>query len=221
MEGKQIFTSIPEAIKLIESVGKDHKNEKQGWKFRSIDDVYNAVNKAVKEVGITICPNYEIVTDSTNEITNSYGKKAMQNNVILKANYKLYAKDGSFIEVTTFGKKLDYGDKGFNAAMSTAYKYMMFQVFCIPTEEESKVDPDNDAPTIEKPDKKPETPPKKKPDHSAVTVEKAFKKTCDLAKLKNLTKEFLEKNSQAMFNKPLNELSVMELVKIANMIKSM
>jgi len=155
MEGKQIFTAIPEAIKLIESVGKDHKNEKQGWKFRSIDDVYNAVNKAVKEVGITICPNYEIVTDKTEEVTNSYGKKSMQNEIVLKANYKIYAKDGSYIEVVTFGKKLDYGDKGFNAAMSTAYKYMMFQVFCIPTEEESKNDPDNETPESLPPNKKP------------------------------------------------------------------
>jgi hypothetical protein len=39
---------------------------------------------------------------------------------------------------------MDSGDKATNKAMSIAFKYACFQVFCIPTEE--MIDPDKDTP---------------------------------------------------------------------------
>ena len=39
---------------------------------------------------------------------------------------------------------MDSGDKSFNKAMSAAYKYALFQVFCVPTEE--MVDSEVDSP---------------------------------------------------------------------------
>ena len=72
----------------------------------------------------------------------------MQNTrtVILKGNYKITAEDGSYEEVTTFGEAIDFGDKAFNKAMSQALKYCLFQVFCIPTEEEK--DTEHKSPEI-------------------------------------------------------------------------
>ena len=42
------------------------------------------------------------------------------------------------------GEGMDSGDKSSNKAMSVAFKYACFQVFCIPTEEMK--DPDADTP---------------------------------------------------------------------------
>jgi hypothetical protein len=145
MEKRSIYEAIPEAIGKVLAVGKDHRNQTQGWKFRSIDDVYNAVNKAISEAGITICPEYRIITN----VTKTTAKGGLQQEIVLEAHYKLYGTDGTFIEAVTYGQKLDSGDKAFNGAMSIAYKYMMFQVFCIPTEMEA--DPDRHTTLIEKP----------------------------------------------------------------------
>jgi len=53
----------------------------------------------------------------------------------VKVEYKFHTTDGSSIAATLMGEGMDSGDKSLNKALSAAYKYLMFQVFCIPTEE--------------------------------------------------------------------------------------
>jgi hypothetical protein len=50
--------------------------------------------------------------------------------------FTAYAEDGSSVESVTIGEAMDSGDKSMNKAMSTAYKYALMQIFCIPTEED-------------------------------------------------------------------------------------
>ena len=134
-----INEKIPAIIGEVKAVGKDHTNEAQKYKFRAIDDVYNALNSVLAKHKVCIIPKYQIIHNEViSELKkSSYGEK-MQNTrtVILQGNYKITAEDGSFEEVTTFGEAIDFGDKAFNKAMSQALKYCLFQVFCIPTEEE-------------------------------------------------------------------------------------
>ena len=73
---------------------------------------------------------------------------------ILKIKYTFYAEDGTFVEAITTGEGMDSGDKASNKAMAIAMKYAMFQVFCIPTED----DPDAETPPDSK-KKVPEQPP--------------------------------------------------------------
>lgn len=61
--------------------------------------------------------------------------------------YTLYAEDGSFIETILPGEAMDSGDKGINKAMAIAYKYLCFQVFCIPVEDMD--DPDAERPELQ------------------------------------------------------------------------
>lgn len=134
-----IHEKIPAIIGEVKAVGKDHTNEAQKYKFRAIDDVYNALNAVLAKHKVSIIPKYSIMyNEVVSELKKSqYGEK-MQNTrtVILQGTYKITAEDGSYEEVTTFGEAIDFGDKAFNKAMSQALKYCLFQVFCIPTEEE-------------------------------------------------------------------------------------
>ena len=50
------------------------------------------------------------------------------------------AHDGSKHTVKMYGEAMDSGDKATNKAMSAAYKYAMFQAFCIPTEGDNDAD---------------------------------------------------------------------------------
>ena len=166
-------------------------------KYAPLSEVLNTARPLLAKQGLSI-------------IQNNYG-----NGEAVTVTTTLIHSSGEYIESGEMTAKPEKNTaQAMGAVITYLRRYQISSMLGLSSEDDTD---GNETPS----DKKPETPPKKKPDHSAVTVEEAFKKTCDLAKLKNLTKEFLEKNSQAMFNKPLNELSVMELVKIANMIKSM
>ncbi|MGE5631351.1 MAG: ERF family protein [Caulobacteraceae bacterium] len=140
-----IYTLIPKITAEVEAVGKDHENREQHYKFRSIDDVYNAVNELLGKYQVSIFPRYNVIKD---EIVTT-AKGSQYNIVVLEGTYKFTAPDGSFEETVTFGEAIDYGDKAFNKAMSQAFKYALFQVFCIPTEEEK--DTEFESPTLESP----------------------------------------------------------------------
>ena len=54
---------------------------------------------------------------------------------MLSLRVEFFAPDGSSVIAETVGEGLDMSDKASNKAMSAAYKYALFQVFCIPTAE--------------------------------------------------------------------------------------
>lgn len=142
MEERKILKQIPLCIGSIKAVGRNHLNSGQGFKFRSINDVFDAVNLVFAEHHVTIEPQYQIVRDEIG--FNSKGNP--QRVVLLKGVFKLYAEDGSFIQVETFGEGIDPGDKAFYKAQTGALKYCLFQALQIPTNDSN--DPDFTAQDI-------------------------------------------------------------------------
>ena len=140
MENKgMIYELIGKAIGMISPIGKDKKNQQQGFMYRGIDQVYNALNPVLSELGLFFCP--EVVDMRREERVNKNG--TMLAFTILTVKYTVYAPDGSFVTMTVLGEGMDSGDKGCNKAMSIAYKYALFQLLCIPTEEMK--DPDGEV----------------------------------------------------------------------------
>lgn len=137
MENK-IYGAICDIMKDIGSIGKDKSNQQQGYKFRGVDDVYNALQPVL--VKHRVFPVPIIIEERREDRTSSKGNALIY--TILKMKYRLYADDGSFVEAETIGEGMDSGDKSANKAMSVAYKYAMFQLLCIPTE---AVDPDGET----------------------------------------------------------------------------
>ena len=135
----QIYELIGKAIGMIGAIGKDKKNAQQGFMYRGIDQVYNALNPVMAELGIFFCP--EILDQKREERVNKNG--TILTYTILTIRYTTYAPDGSSVSMTVVGEGMDAVDKGSNKAMSVAMKYAMFQLFCIPTEEMK--DPDADV----------------------------------------------------------------------------
>lgn len=138
-----IYRAIAGVIADVGSVGKDKINKQQGFKFRSIDDVYNALHPALAKNKVFIVPD---ILEQTREVVGTTKNGARMTMVICKIKYTFFAEDGSHIESVIIGEALDTGDKATNKAMAIAYKYACFQVFCIPTEE--MVDPDAESPEV-------------------------------------------------------------------------
>ena len=99
--------------------------------FRGIDAVMNALNPAMIKNGIFVVP--EILEQIREERTSEKGKLLIYS--ICKIRFTFYAQDGSSLSAVVIGEGMDGGDKATNKAMSIAFKYACFQVFCIPTEE--------------------------------------------------------------------------------------
>lgn len=137
-ETKQIYSLIPKVMADIGAIGKDRKNEKQGYKFRGIDDVYNAANSALSKHGVFSVPT--VLEEARSERKNSNGTLLFS--VYMKVKYTFYAPDGSFVESVVSCEGFDSGDKATNKALSAGQKYAFLQVFCIPTEEpkDSEID---------------------------------------------------------------------------------
>lgn len=132
METKLIYQKIPAIMSKVGAIGKDRTNTMQNYKFRGIDDMYNALNAHLAEEKVFFTS--EVIGNEREERTNSKGTVLIYS--ILTMRFKAYAEDGSFVESVTVGEAMDSGDKSMNKAMSTAYKYALMQIFCIPTEDE-------------------------------------------------------------------------------------
>ena len=139
MEKQMIYEAISNVMAEIGAVGKNSKNGQQGFMYRGIDDVMNALSPALIKNKVFVVP--EILEQIREERKTSKGGTLIYS--ICKVKYTFYTTDGSSIEATVIGEGMDSGDKATNKAMSTAFKYACFQVFCIPTEE--MVDPDSEC----------------------------------------------------------------------------
>lgn len=135
-----IYEAISRCMEEIGAVGKDAVNKQQGFKYRGIDAVMNAINPALVKNHVFIVP--EVLDQQRQERTTNKGAVLIYS--ICRIKYTFYAEDGSFIEAVTVGEGMDSGDKATNKAMAIAFKYACFQVFCIPTEEMK--DPDGETP---------------------------------------------------------------------------
>ena len=135
-----IYESITKIMEEVPAIGKNKVNSQQGFKFRGIDDVMNALQPLLAKNKVFIVP--EILEQTREERQTQRGGTLIYS--ICRIKYKFYAEDGTFIEATTIGEGMDSGDKATNKAMAIAMKYALFQVFCIPTEEMK--DPDAETP---------------------------------------------------------------------------
>lgn len=161
-----IYESISACMQDIGVIGKNTKNTTQGFMFRGIDAVMNTLNPALIKNKIFIVP--EILEQTREERVTTKGANLIYS--IIKVKYTFYAEDGTSICATVIGEGMDSGDKATNKAMSIAFKYACFQVFCIPTEE--MVDPD-----IECHEVKPKTAPKTD-EHAPAAMVTAIEKAC-------------------------------------------
>lgn len=132
-----IYEAINKVMGEIGAIGKNSKNSQQGFMYRGIDAVMNALNPALIKHKVFVVP--EVLEQTREERQTSKGGTLFYS--ICKVKYTFYdATDGTHVEAIVIGEGMDSGDKATNKAMSVAFKYACFQVFCIPTEE--MVDPD-------------------------------------------------------------------------------
>lgn len=132
-----IYNSMLAIQEELTAITKDQRNGQQGWKFRGVDDVMNTLHPILVKHKVFACP--KVLDIQRTSATTS--KSGCLNYATATVEYNFYDESGETISVTVVGEGMDGGDKATSKALSIAYKYAMFQTFCIPTED----DPDKDV----------------------------------------------------------------------------
>ena len=137
----QVYRAVSNVSAALasEGIGKTRKNVQQGYAFRGIDDVMNALAPLLVEHGVLIVPRM-FSRECDERQTKSGGAMF---SVVVGAEFDFISvADGSAFTARTYGEAMDTGDKATNKAMAVAYKYAAFQTFCIPTEGGGDTDAD-------------------------------------------------------------------------------
>jgi hypothetical protein len=137
MENKlPIAQALSEIMKAVGGIAKKDKNTAQGFNFRGIDSVVNAVSPALQKFGVVVIPSVEEYEYQTVEIGRN---RTAMGHVRVKVSYTFIGANGDCIKATVVGEAMDSGDKATAKAMSVAFRTALLQSLSLPTDE---VDPD-------------------------------------------------------------------------------
>ena len=144
-----VIEALSKVAAEVGAIAKTKRNQQQGYDFRGIDQVYNAVNGPMTKHGV-VCTT-QVSDVQREERKTSRGGTMTCTTLTLAVTF--WGADGSSVTTTTIGEGMDSGDKSANKAMSAALKYAMFQTLLIPTEQ--MVDSEHDSPEVEPRDNPP------------------------------------------------------------------
>lgn len=130
-----IYESINRVMRDVTSLGKEQRNNHQGFNFRGIDDVMNHVGPAMRKHGVVAAPIKVEAVAGEKQLRNSVAKSMDLLVTIRWANT-----EGEYMDTQVAAEAFDSGDKATAKAMSVALRTAYLQVLCLPTEEP---DPDS------------------------------------------------------------------------------
>jgi hypothetical protein len=110
-------------------IAKTRTNPVDDYKYRSIDDVLDALAPLLAKHRLCVLPR--ALERQVSELSDE--QRRLLIHVALKVEFALVSvEDGSAHLVEAYGEALDASDKATAKAMSAAYKSAMVQTFCIP-----------------------------------------------------------------------------------------
>lgn len=132
----EIVKKLTAVMEEVGGVAKREKNQAQGFNFRGIDSVVNAVSPALRKHGVIVIPT--ILSCDYDTVLIGKNQTAM-GHVRVTVAYTFTAGDGSSIVATVAAESMDSGDKATAKAMSVAFRTALLQALCLPTDD---IDPD-------------------------------------------------------------------------------
>lgn len=131
-----VHTAWSRVMGDVQAVGKNDRNKDQGFNFRGIDAVLNAVGPALRAHGVVVLPR---PVSMEVERYQSKSDSAMKN-VTVQMEYRVIGPSGDDFTGSSYGEAADSSDKAVAKAQSVAYRVFLIQSLTIPTHE-----PDPDA----------------------------------------------------------------------------
>lgn len=133
----EIYGRMAAVLAKMPAVGKDQRNQSQGFAYQGLADIVAALNPVLSAEKIFCVPE---VLERIPEVR-ATAKGGTLWTVHLLVRFTFFAPDGSSVSSITWGEGSDAGDKSTSKAMTMAFKSMLRQVFAI--SESDDVDPDS------------------------------------------------------------------------------
>lgn len=133
-----VYEAFSAVMEDVQGIRKGERNPQQGFNFRGIDAVLNAVGPALRTHGVIITP--EAVSMETERYQTAKG--GQMQGVIVHMRYTVHGPDGDSFSGSTYGQAADAGDKAVSKAESVAYRTFLLQALTVPTDEP---DPDSEV----------------------------------------------------------------------------
>lgn len=131
-------------MKDVTSIGKGSLLSAPGvgtFRYRGVDEVFNAVGPALRRHGVVILPTR--VAAEYRDTRTSKGNAMRE--CTATVDYAIVGPGGDRIEGQSRGEATDTLDKGTTKALSVAYRNFLLQALCVPTNL-----PDPEASTLER-----------------------------------------------------------------------
>lgn len=136
-----VVEALSAVMEDVQAVGKTGRNTQQNYNFRGVDAVVNAVGPVLRKHGVVVVP---VAAEVVEERYTTKTGTAMKG-VTATITFRFYGPAGDWIDAQVCGESSDSGDKAVPKAHSVAYRTMLLQALCIPTD-----DPDPDADSHER-----------------------------------------------------------------------
>lgn len=137
-----VHEALAAVMAEVTHVGKTGKNTHQGYNFRGIDGVLNAVGPALRNHGVLVMPELLSYEAAQVEVGS---KRTLQREVTVQVKYLFVGPAGDSLAVVVPGEAMDSGDKATSKAMSVAMRTALIQALALPTDE-----PDPDESSFER-----------------------------------------------------------------------
>jgi hypothetical protein len=125
-----ILKAMHAVMSEVGAIEKARTNPQQGYKFRGIDEVLEALQPLFVKRGV-ICTQ-EVLHHEREMLATKSGGTMVSVRLKVLHTYRAVS-DDSFVTATTWGEAMDAGDKASNKAMAAALKYAHCFSFTIPT----------------------------------------------------------------------------------------
>lgn len=133
---KNVYEAFAAVMASVVAIDKGQHNTQQGFAYRGIDQVMQAVGPALRAHGVFIIPTG---TELKSETYQTKSNTTMRN-VTVTMQFRVYGPGGDYFDGVSFGEAADVGDKAVTKAQSVAYRTFLLQALTVPTG-----DPDPDS----------------------------------------------------------------------------
>ena len=127
-----ICAALAAVMADVTHVGKEGQNTAQGYAFRGIDGVLNAVGPAFRRHGVIALPHVE---QSEHQLVEVGKNRTPMRQATVVVRYVFHGPRGDSLDCVVAAEAMDSGDKATSKAMSVAHRTALIQALALPTHE--------------------------------------------------------------------------------------
>lgn len=128
MSTEQVYSAWTAALEQVRAVPKGDVNQGEGFKYRSIDAVMNAVHGALAAHSLAIIP--EAAAQTRTEVQSRRG--AAGAHLVMDVTFRVIHASGEAFTAQVTGEATDYQGRCTSKAYTMALKTFLLQALCIP-----------------------------------------------------------------------------------------